>query len=169
MPTFEESIVVDAPRAWLFDLMQDYGRRLEWDEFLSEARLVGGAVQAAVGVRAWCVDTSGRGMETEYVSFQRPKKVAVRMTSGPWMFRSFAGSWGYEEIDAASTRVVFRYHVEGRPRWLAPIADLALRRIFGADMRKRLRSARARLERIWQAERCGPPHSAGSSSSSKRP
>jgi len=152
MPTFEESIVVNAPRRWLFDLMQSYERRLEWDEFLSEAKLVGGAQQAAVGVRAYCVDKSGRGMETEYVSFQPPKKVAVRMTSGPWMFHSFAGSWGYEEIDASSTRVVFRYHVEGRPRWLAPIADPALRRIFGRDMRARLSSAKSRLEALWQRE-----------------
>ena len=67
MTTFARSIEVAAPQAWLFELMQDYDRRLAWDEFLSKAELVGGAKASALGVRAWCVDKSGRGMETEYV------------------------------------------------------------------------------------------------------
>jgi ribosome-associated toxin RatA of RatAB toxin-antitoxin module len=131
VPTFEHNIVVRAPQVWLFDLMQDYGRRLEWDPFLGEARLVE-AEAAGLGVRAFCVDRAGRGMETEYVSFQRPERVAVKMTRGPWMFRSFAGSWRYEALDAESTRVTFRYHVEARLRAL---------------------TLRDRLEAIWATER----------------
>ena len=99
MGTFARSVVVKRPRAALFAIMQDYGRRLEWDPFLSEARLVD-AEAAGLGVKAWCVDHAGRGMETEYVSFQPPERVAVKMTRGPWMFRSFAGSWVYEEFHA---------------------------------------------------------------------
>lgn len=137
VPTFERAIVVAAPRAPLFALMQDYDRRLTWDPFLSEARLVGGAMQAGVGVRAWCVDQAGRGMETEYVSFVPPERVAVKMTRGPWMFRTFAGSWRYEAIDDRSTRVTFRYHVESRPR-LGPISDWVLERVFAREMDARL-------------------------------
>ncbi len=136
MPTFERAIEVSAPREALFDLMQDYGRRLEWDPFLSEARLIE-AAEAARGVRAWCVDRAGRGMETEYVSFDRPERVAVRMTKGPWIFGKFAGSWIYEAIDERTTRVVFRYHVEARIP-AGRLGDAVLARIFAAEMDKRL-------------------------------
>jgi ribosome-associated toxin RatA of RatAB toxin-antitoxin module len=146
MPTFERSIEVDAPREAVFWLMQDYDRRLEWDPFLSEARLVGGATRADVGVRAWCVDQAGRGMETEYVSFKPPVKVAVKMTKGPWMFRSFAGSWAYDEKTPGRTEVTFRYHVEARPR-LGPITDFILERIFAKEMNLRLEALRDAVAR----------------------
>lgn len=150
MATFARSIDVDVPRAWLFDLMQDYDRRLEWDEFLSEARLVGDATQSGVGVRAWCVDTAGRGMETEYVSFQPPERVAVKMTRGPWMFSSFAGSWVYRELGPERTAMTFRYHMEMRPRILGKLGDRALVWIFERDMQSRLDSAKRRLEAIYR-------------------
>lgn len=145
MPTFERSIEVSAPREALFWWMQDYDRRLEWDSFLIEARLID-ASRAAVGVRAWCVDRAGRGMETEYVSFKPPARVAVRMTKGPWMFRSFAGSWAYEELAPDRTRVVFRYHVEARPH-LGPITDWILERVFAREMKDRLEALRDAAER----------------------
>lgn len=141
VPTFERSIEVPSGRAALFWWMQDYERRLEWDTFLVEARLVGGATQAAVGVRAWCVDRAGRGMETEYVSFKPPARVAVRMTKGPWMFRSFAGSWAYDEIDRERTRVTFRYHVVARPH-LGAVTDWILERVFAREMTDRLEALR---------------------------
>jgi hypothetical protein len=136
MPTFERSIEVDGSREAIFWWMQDYGRRLEWDTFLREARLVD-AEEAGLGVRAWCVDTKGRGMETEYVSFKPPERVAVKMTRGPWVFRSFAGAWIYREVAPERTLVTFRYHVEARPR-MGPITDWILERIFEREMQDRL-------------------------------
>jgi hypothetical protein len=140
MPTFERSIEVPASRDALFWWMQDYERRLEWDTFLVEARLLD-ATRAAVGVRAWCVDRAGRGMETEYVAFEPPSRVAVRMTRGPWMFRSFAGSWAYEALAPDRTRVTFRYHVEARPP-LGPITDWILANVFAREMTGRLEALR---------------------------
>jgi ribosome-associated toxin RatA of RatAB toxin-antitoxin module len=150
VPTFERSIVVPAPRAALFALMQDYGRRLLWDPFLSEARLVD-ASEAALGVRAYCVDQAGRGMETVYVAFAPPERVAVKMTKGPWMFRAFAGSWRYEALDIERTRVTFKYHVEARPH-LGPVTDWILERVLAREMT-------ARLEHLarWAATQPWPP------------
>jgi ribosome-associated toxin RatA of RatAB toxin-antitoxin module len=145
MPTFERSIVVAAPRAALFDLMQDYDRRLSWDPFLSEARLVD-ASRSGVGVRAWCVDQAGRGMETEYVSFDRPARVAVRMTKGPWVFKKFAGAWIYEALGEERTRVTFKYHVESRIP-LGRLSDAILARIFAREMQSRLDALRDAVER----------------------
>lgn len=131
---FRQSIEIDAEPGDLFDLTQDYGRRLDWDPFLREARLIGGAERSGTGVRAWCVARNGLGMETEYVSFHPPRACAVVMTRGPWMFRSFAGSWRFEPVAPGRTRVDFAYNLVGRPRVLTPLLALA----FARDTRRRL-------------------------------
>jgi hypothetical protein len=136
------AVDIAAPAAPLFALSQDYNRRLRWDPFLREARLLDGAQSAAVGVRAWCVAHNGLGMETTYVSFQLPTVVAVKMTRGPRVISSFAGSWRFTELPSQSgstwTRVVFRYQIAGRPRWLAFLLDPLLAAIIRRETQRRL-------------------------------
>jgi len=138
MPTFEAAIDIRAGANALFDLTQDYDRRLDWDPFLKEARLVGGATAAGMGARAWCVARSGLGMETEYVSFKPPHVAAVKMTRGPALFGSFAGSWRFKSVGPDTTRVVFRYHVTARPAWLRGLLDPIFCLVFERDVRQRL-------------------------------
>ena len=148
MPTFERSIEINAPRVALFDLTQDYSRRLEWDPFLKEARLIGGADRPAVGVRAWCVATTGMGMETEYVSFNPPERTAVKMTRGPAILKSFAGSWVFEAMSENKTKVVFRYHLAASPSWLKWFLEPILELVFSRDIRKRLEALKRAVEKI---------------------
>ncbi len=133
---FRESIEVAAEPAALFELSQDYDRRLDWDPFLREARLLDGATRAGEGVRAWCASRLGTGMETRYVSFHPPGACAVEMTRGPWFLQNFAGSWRFEPIAPGRTRVVFSYNLVARPRWLAPL----LQAVFARESRRRLRA-----------------------------
>lgn len=79
--------------------------------------MLGGATEADVGVRAYCVAHSGFGMETEYVSFNPPHACAVKMTRGPRLLDTFAGAWRFEEQSPGRTRVIFRYHPRARPRF----------------------------------------------------
>ena len=145
--TFEDSILIrDTPDA-LFALTQDYGRRLEWDPFLRSAELVGGAAEAGLGVRAYCVAHNGLAMETEYVSFTPPKVAAVKMTRGPWFIGGFAGSWRFQPEAEGRTRVAFRYSVRARPRWLQPLLNPVLVRVFSREVRKRLEGLRSFVER----------------------
>jgi hypothetical protein len=146
MPTVQASILVRADRASLFALTQDYGRRLSWDPFLKEARLLGGAVRPARGVRAWCAAWHGLGMETAYVNFVPPQVAAVRMTRGPAVLASFAGSWRFEDAGSGLTRVVFRYRLEARPGWLRPLLERVLVAVFARDTRLRLRALRRAAE-----------------------
>src|SRR3954470_750898 len=134
MSMFRQSIEVAAEPGVLFDLTQDYSRRLDWDPFLKEARLVGGAEHAGLGVRAWCVARNGLGMETRYVSFNPPGACAVEMTRGPWLFRSFSGSWRFDRLGPNRTRVTFTYHLIGRPGFLTRLLGL----VFAHDTRRRL-------------------------------
>jgi ribosome-associated toxin RatA of RatAB toxin-antitoxin module len=82
---------------------------LEWDTFLKKADLIDGAFVADKGVKANCVAKNGIGMITEYVTFNRPKVTAIKMTKGPFMFQSFLGSWTFKELSSNKTEVVFLY------------------------------------------------------------
>jgi ribosome-associated toxin RatA of RatAB toxin-antitoxin module len=106
---FSESIVIEAPQEHVFDYTQDYNNRLVWDTFLKKAELLDGATTADIAVKAYCVAHNGIGMETEYVSYNRPKVTAVKMTKGPYMFKSFLGSWTFKAIDVNQTEVIFLY------------------------------------------------------------
>jgi ribosome-associated toxin RatA of RatAB toxin-antitoxin module len=142
MIVFRRSIEVAAEPDALFDLTQDYPHRLDWDPFLKEARLLGGADRPGIGVRAWCVARNGLGMETDYVSFNPPGACAVAMTKGPWFFRSFAGSWRFEEMGPGRTRVTFTYGLAGRPF----LISWMLRLVFARETRRRLEALRRYVE-----------------------
>lgn len=148
MPTLELTIDIRAEREALFALTQDYDRRLQWDPFLREARLLDGAPAAAVGVRAWCVARYGwgLGMETAYVSLDPPSVVAVKMTRGPAILASFAGSWRFTHNGPGTTRVIFRYNLTTRPRLLHAVLDPLVVAVFARDTRHRLRALKRAVE-----------------------
>ncbi len=106
---FTETILIDQRAEQVFDFTQDYNKRLKWDTFLKRADLIDGATKADKGVKAYCVAKNGLGMETEYVTYNRPKVTAIKMTNGPFMFKSFLGSWTFKEISNDKTEVVFLY------------------------------------------------------------
>jgi len=106
---FSESIYIQTSQERAFDYTQDYKNRLVWDTFLTKAELINGATEAALAVRAYCVAHNGIGMETEYVSFNRPKVTAIKMTKGPYMFKYFLGSWNFKTIGMNEIEVIFLY------------------------------------------------------------
>ena len=140
---FRQSIEVAAEPVVLFDLTQDYDHRLDWDPFLKEAKLLGGAEVPGIGVRAWCVARNGLGMETRSVSFNPPGACAVEMTRGPWFFRSFSGSWRFDPVGPGRTRVTFTYSLVGRPVLLSGI----LRFVFARETSRRLEALKRAAER----------------------
>src|SRR5262249_8212279 len=144
--TFRHSLLIRATARELFQLTQDYARRLEWDCFLKSAELLDGAREAGVGVRANCVARSGLAMETEYVSFQPPRLTAVRMVRGPRFLHRFAGTWRFEEVSGGLTRGSFTLHAQGWPRWLASLLNPLLAWVFARDTRRRLAALKSAVE-----------------------
>ena len=124
---FSEKILINKDPEFVFDYTQDYSKRLTWDTFLIKAELIDGATEAGVGVKAWCVAHNGLGMETEYVSFNRPKTTAIKMTKGPLMFKSFFGSWIFKETDKGQTEVTFLYSYQLRFPLVTPFIKSILR------------------------------------------
>ncbi len=106
---FSETILINETQEHVFDFTQDYNKRLKWDTFLRKADLIDGATTAQKGVKAYCVAKNGIGMVTEYVTYNRPKVTAIKMTQGPFIFNSFLGSWTFKEVSNDKTEVVFLY------------------------------------------------------------
>lgn len=106
---FTETILIDRNAENVFDFTQDYNKRLKWDTFLKKADLIDGATAAETGVKAYCVAKNGLGMVTEYITYNRPRVTAIKMTKGPYLFKSFLGSWTFKEISINKTEVIFLY------------------------------------------------------------
>jgi ribosome-associated toxin RatA of RatAB toxin-antitoxin module len=105
----EESIIIEEDPELVFDFTQDYGKRLRWDTFLKRADLLHGVSKAGKGAKAYCVAKNGLAMVTEYITFNRPEVTAIKMTKGPFMFKTFSGSWRFRMKSPEKTEVIFLY------------------------------------------------------------
>ena len=143
------SIDIAVPPERAFDLLHDYGQRLAWDPFLRRADVLD-ATAAGLHVRTLCVakwSSGGLGMETEYVSFDRPRVAAVRMTRGPWIFRWFAASIRQDPNPDGTTKVTYRFQFLVRPSWATYMLGPLLGLIFARETRARLKALKRFLER----------------------
>jgi len=129
---------------FVFDYTQDYKQRLIWDTFLKKADLLEGAKTAGKGIKAYCVAKNGLGMVTEYVSFNRPRATAIKMTKGPFIFKSFSGSWTYKEIQPDLTEVIFLYSFQLRVPFI--LAKRLVKRNLQSNIRQRLKDLKENIE-----------------------
>jgi hypothetical protein len=143
------TVEIDASCAAVFGLIHDYDRRLDWDTMLKEARLLGGASSAGIGVRSLCTGTWRSGflaLETEYIRFEPGRLAAVRLVNRPPFFENFAASIRHEAIDDGRSRTVYVYSFRSRPRLLAPLLEPVMDLLLQRETRNRLRSLRSYLE-----------------------
>jgi hypothetical protein len=151
----ECAVDILAPCEKVFDVVHDYGIRLRWDTLLSRADIVDGSPQAGLGVRTLCVgrrNVAGFGMETVYISFDRPRVAAVRMKRGPWFIADFAASIRHSASGADRSRVTYKFRITSRPKWLRAMLDPFLRFLFQRETQRRLTS----LKRYIEASPTGP-------------
>ncbi len=149
MAVFEATVEIRACPGAVFQLTHDCSRRLEWDTLLKEARLLDGAEAAGPGVRSLYVGRAALlrlSVETVYITFDPPWLAAVQMTRGPALFGNFAASIRHEVIRPGVTRVIYRGHVETRPRWLRWLLEPLVNRSFGRQTQRRLNSLKRALE-----------------------
>ena len=141
---FSEKIIINCSPSQAFDYTQNYDNRLQWDTFLKRAELINGAQQANKGVKAYCVARNGLGMVTEYVSFNRPKATAIKMTKGPYMFKTFLGSWTFKQINNLQTEVIFLYSF--KLRFPFNLLNNLIKTNLQANVRKRLTDLKTNIE-----------------------
>jgi hypothetical protein len=149
MLTREQSVEIAASPEVVFDLIHNYSRRLEWDQFLKKAALLKGAQAAGVGVHSVCVAKNrlgGLGMETVYVVFDRPRIAAVKMVHGPAILQSFGASLRQDSVALGTTRVTYKYTLETRPAWLRWLFTPVCKWVFSRETRGRLEKLKSFLE-----------------------
>ncbi|CAN5241177.1 hypothetical protein BH23ACT9_BH23ACT9_12340 [soil metagenome] len=141
MPVVESSVVVPLDAATAFAVSQTTGEvRLRWDPFIRRQWFTDGSVHPGKGVRTRTRHRLGFVMDSEYVSWNPPRNVGMRMLGGPPFFASFAGGWQFRPVDGdlASTTAIWRYSFTIRPPWLRPIADRIGVWVLGRDLRRRI-------------------------------
>lgn len=151
MKTLEAAIEIHSSPEAIFDLIHDYRRRLAWDPFLKEACLLDGARAAGPGVKSRCTARNGFGglaMESVYVSFDRPRVAAVKMTKGPAMLETFAASINQDDIGSGVTRVTYRFNFLTRPGWLRPMMAPIAAALFMKEVQARLRALKRYVESL---------------------
>ncbi len=129
----------------VFDLIHDYDRRLEWDSLLREAyveppfeRAEKGAVTMCRG--KWLV--GGISVQTVYVSFERGKVAAVKLTNRPPFFDTFAASIRHSDQGDGTSLVRYKFRFTARPRFLRVLLEPLMLYLLQFETRKRLRSLR---------------------------
>jgi hypothetical protein len=139
MPVVESSVVVPVDPATAFAVSQTTGAtRLRWDPFIRRQHFLDGAERPAKGVRTLTRHRSGLVMVSEYVSYNPPTNVGMRMVRGPWFFAHLAGGWRFAPAGGGGTRSTWRYSFSCRPRWLAPVAERVGRWVLGRDIERRI-------------------------------
>jgi Polyketide cyclase / dehydrase and lipid transport len=126
--------------AEVFELLHDYGRRLEWDTLLREARITSGEAVAGLGVATLCVGKpmfGWIGIETRYVVFEPGRLAAVRMINRPPFFERFAASIRHEELEAGS-RLTYQFQFRARPWFLRWLLEPVIRWWLARETRLRL-------------------------------
>src|SRR5690349_17551373 len=126
MPRGTISELIPATSVEVFDLVHDYGRRLEWDTLLRAAYLDDGHTQAGMGATSICVGRLGVGgfaLKTEYISFQRPRVAAVKMLNRPPFFGTWAASIRHVDTGPRQSRIVYTFSFTSRPRLLSWLLD----------------------------------------------
>lgn len=149
MPRESLSIEIDAPCAAVFDVIHDYDCRLEWDTMLREARLLGGATAAGIGVRSVCAGTwrsAFLALETEYIRFEPGRVAAVKLTNRPPFFERFAATLRHDAVSEGRSRTTYIYAFRARPRFLAPLLEPMMNVMLRWEVQKRLHSLRNFLE-----------------------
>lgn len=141
---FSEAISIEEKAETVFDFTQDYQKRLAWDTFLKQADLIEGATAAGKGVKTYCVAQNGVGITSEYVTYNRPKVTAVKMTKGPYMFKTFLGSWNFKEESPTHTQVTFLYSFT--LRFPFSLFKNYIRNTLQKNVRQRLRDLKRNVE-----------------------
>lgn len=141
MPVVESTAIVPVPVDVAFAVSQTTGEiRKRWDPFIRRQYFLGGATVPTTGVRTVTVHRLGFRMVSEYVSYNPPSNVGMKMVTGSWFFERMGGGWRFNPVegDPGSTRAVWKYNFACRPRWLAPLAERLGRVILQRDIDRRI-------------------------------
>ncbi len=139
MPRVQSQVEIDLDIQTAFKLSQTYGKiRYKWDPFVKEQHLLDGATKADKGVRTQTKSKHGLEMISEYITYNPPNHVGMKMVKGPWFFKSFSGGWNFVDTDEGRVLVTWRYNFVCKPKLLKPLMEYFGSKILQRDIDRRL-------------------------------
>lgn len=150
-----EEKVIGVPPERVFEAINNYGRRLEWDTLLRDAEIFDESGQrvardtplgAGMTVRSfgrWL--SGGVVMDTIYKVCEFPH-AELEMISGPWFFKSFQAWATLEETGDGATCWKGEYKFQCRPRVLSWLIDPIVSWVFRRETRMRAAGMKRWLE-----------------------
>jgi len=126
----------------VFETLHCYERRLEWDTLLKEATLTQGHKEAKKGATSLCVGKpfcGFFGLETRYLTFNRPDIASVKLINKPRLFKTFAASIRHEDNEQGSI-ATYKFQFSVKPRFLAPLIEPFVLFALKIETKKRLQA-----------------------------
>lgn len=80
------------------------------------------------------------------LAFNRPKATAIKMTKGPFMFKSFRGSWTFRVLQPGVTEVIFLYSLA--LRFPFNLFSKFIERNLKSNVQQRLIDLKANIENL---------------------
>lgn len=145
MPHSSVTETIPARSAEVFLLLHDYGRRLEWDTLLKDARLSENWNEAQLHATSVCQgrwQLGGISLKTKYVSFNPPDVAAIKMVNRPPFFDTFAATIRHRDLSDGRSSIEYKYNFTARPWWLRWLLHPVMAAAFRWETRKRLRALR---------------------------
>lgn len=147
MKTIKRSIEINSSQNNVFEITQNYHVRLEWDSYLTEARLLGDSQSASIGKESYCKNKLGMVMISKYISYKSPDVAAVKMIKGPGILKKFSGAWNVKSIGVEESLVTFTYNYELNGKIINKLFGSISAYFFGWEMKVRLNYLKKYCER----------------------
>lgn len=138
MSNLTYQVEINSPLEKVYEISQDYSLRYDWDPFPETIEFLDGATTIDIGKRVKIVAKSGLKMEVEFVQVSPPEVTAIKMLKGPFILKTFAGSWIFKALPNGNTKATFSYTIKTK-NWAFPlISDKLINWYFGKHVKVRL-------------------------------
>lgn len=107
--TISESKTINRSIDWLFNFTQNFDNRKIWDEQTIEISFIHDCIELKKGAKVKTKSKEGICMETEYLTFDKPNKISIKMLNKSSIFKDFIGSWDYTPIGHTKTDLKITY------------------------------------------------------------
>mgnify|MGYP001164217393 CR=1 FL=1 len=107
--TITEEIVINRDIDWLFNYTQNFNERKKWDKQTLEIDFFDDSTELKKGAKVYTKSIEGILMKTEYLTFQSPDEISIKMLNKSAIFKNFLGKWNYFSTDNGGTKLKITY------------------------------------------------------------
>ena len=107
--TLSDKVIINRNIDWLFEYTQNFSERKKWDKQTKEIDFYDGFSALEKGAKVYTVSVEGIRMETEYLTFESPSEISIKMLNKSSVFKSFIGTWNYIQVEHEKTILKITY------------------------------------------------------------